>query len=218
MSESFEFANLNRLGGVLKNAKMALDNSKMPVQNRKVKESIEKTNVTRGDELDLMDEKPMPNLTEEYYSRMQGQDFNDAGNVFGFDEQSISNSKLPQAVLDIMRESQKERSKMTASAEGSLSSELIENVNSGIRKRVVTENKTANAQQQPSSVDYSLIKTIVEDCMKRYTASLKKTMLNENKNSSLEMITQQGNTFRFVTTDGKVFEGKLTYKGNIKEK
>lgn len=218
MSESFEFANLNRLGGVLKNAKMALDNSKMPVQNRKVKESIEKTNVTRGDELDLMDEKPMPNLTEEYYARIQGQDFNDAGNVFGFDEQSISNSKLPQAVLDIMRESQKERSKMTASSEGSLSSELIENVNSGARKRVVTENKTTNVQQQSSGVDYSLIKTIVEDCMKRYTASLKKTMLNENKNSSLEMITQQGNTFRFVTTDGKVFEGKLTYKGNIKEK
>ena len=209
--EHVELADLNRLGGVLKNSKSVMNKTQMPVQNKKVFEGSTRANgfIDDGD----YDEKPMPNLTEQYYARVSGQEYSGgSGDVFEFNESDMANSKLPAAVLDVMRESQKERRSNSANQ---ISQELINEVN-GPQKRKQQIRESGQAGNG-GATDYSLIKMIVEECMKKYVGSLKKS-LNESRGSALEMITQQGNTFRFVTTDGKVFEGKLTYKGNIKEK
>lgn len=212
--DQVEFADLGRLGNVLKNSKAMMDNTKMPVQNKQVQESINKTNIGHASDMDLTEEREMPDLVGDYYARMSGSNKpKSSGNdLFNFNEQTLTNSKLPKAVQDIMRESQKIRN---VALPNDLPEELVREVNKDygkIRKQNINENITTNN----AGVDYSLIKTIVEDCMKKYVSTIKKSLINESKNSSLELMTQNGNTFKFVTTDGKVFEGELIYKGKIK--
>ena len=212
--DSVEFADLGRLGNVLKNSKVIIDNAKMPVQNRQVQENINKTNIGHTSDMDLTEEREMPDLVGDYYARMSGSNKPKTGgnDLFDFNEQALTNSKLPKAVQDIMRESQKVRN---VASPNDLPEELVREVNKDYG-RVQKQNINENTSISNSNVDYSLIRTIVEDCMKKYVSTLKKSLMTENKNSSLELMTQDGNTFKFVTTDGKVFEGKLTYKGKIK--
>lgn len=206
--EAVEFANLNRLSGVLKKSKSIMDGSDVPAQNKHVFEHSTRANGFIDSVSDYeKDEKPIPNLTEQYYAKMSGS--GGSGSVFDFDEEDLSNSKLPKEILEVMKKGQKDREKLGVTSK--IDQSLISEVNNKKPSVVKEEEKPVSG-----GVDYSLIKMIVEDCMKKYTATLKKTLINESKsNSSLELMTQQGNTFKFVTTDGKIFEGKLTYKGNI---
>lgn len=212
--EQVEFADLNRLSGILKNSKNVMDKSKMPAQNKKVFEGSTRANGFSDSDYDLDDEKPMPNLTEDYYARMTGTSSGSNGDIFEFDESGMNNSKLPKAVLEVMKESRKDRLSLHNAASNSLPQELINEVNG--KKQNKQKIQETVVSSVGNNVDYSLIKTIVEDCMKKYVGSLKKTLMTENKGNSLELMTQQGNTFRFVTADGKLFEGKLTYKGKVK--
>lgn len=218
MSDTVEFADLSRLTGVLKNSKQMMDNTRMPVQNKQVQEHIRKTNTRMTEDIDYdsdYDEKEIPDLTGDYYrkktiSENRGSS-KKSNNLFDFDEESMVNSKLPKAVLEVMRESQKERN---VAMPNELSENLIKEVNSEYGN---TKGQKATQQIDSGNIDYSLIKTIVEDCMKKYTSALKKTILNESKGGSpIELIAQEGNTFKFVTTDGKVFEGQMKFKGKIK--
>ena len=70
-------------------------------------------------------------------------------------------------------------------------------------------------------VDYSLIRTIVEESVKKYVGSLKKSLLNENKQQSTDdnmVLMKIGESFKFVTKNGDIFEAHLVKKGNINEK
>ena len=79
-------------------------------------------------------------------------------------------------------------------------------------------------QQMPvvqQTIDYSLIKTIIEDVVKKNNAALKKSILTESKNmvdSSNLNIMKIGDKFQFLTDDGNLFEATLTFKKNIKNK
>ena len=68
------------------------------------------------------------------------------------------------------------------------------------------------------SVDYELIKSIVESCVKKYVNALGKKMLTENKDNGLGMIQIGENQINVVTKTGDVYEAKLVKKYNIKEK
>lgn len=222
--DQIEFANLNKLSGILKSSKQLLDKSKMPVQNRQVQENINKTNKSipgfqEEEYNDIDDSKEVPDRISEYYNRRSlGQDLSEESDaLFGFNEESIKNSKLPKEVLELMRESSKDRSKLESSVSSKLDPELINSVNSKNKKRI-NESSSQIQSFSNSGVDYEHIKMIMEGCMKKYLSNIKKTLITENNGSTLELMTQQGNTFRFVTSDGKIFEGKLTYKGNINNK
>lgn len=141
-------------------------------------------------------------------------DFND------IDEASFNNSGLPKEVQDVMRESLKDRQKLNMSVTANVDASVI-NKQRRASQQVITEQVQPQQSMQitNSNVDYSLIKVIVEDCIKKQMNGLKKTLLAEGNRMELpETMVQQGNTFRFVTTDGKIFEGKLTYKGNLNDK
>lgn len=94
------------------------------------------------------------------------------------------------------------------------------------RKRVVTENvqqqvnNTASLSQS-NNVDYSLIKTIVEDCMRKSLSSIKKSLINENttlnENNDLALL-KIGNGFKFVDKSGNIYEAKLNKIGNVHDK
>lgn len=89
-------------------------------------------------------------------------------------------------------------------------------------QRIVQEQ--AYSQQVPvmqQTIDYSLIKTIVEDVVKKNMSVLKKSILNESKNmveSENLNILKIGDKFQFLTDDGNLYEATLTFKKNIKNK
>lgn len=133
---------------------------------------------------------------------------NDQNSSPMFNESVASKSKLPQEIINAMRNSANESVSVIDSIE--MSNSLREDL---VRK--TPNQQSVTRQQATSTVDYSLIKTIMEDTVKKYIGGLKKTMLAEEKGSGLQLMTKKGNTFRFVTEDGKIFEAQLTYKGNI---
>lgn len=70
-----------------------------------------------------------------------------------------------------------------------------------------------------SGIDYSLIKLMIESCIKEEFKSLKQSMLTESKNNGNgDVILSLGDTIRFVAKNGNVYEGKVKKLGNINEK
>lgn len=89
---------------------------------------------------------------------------------------------------------------------------------------VQTNNNQAAPQVVTSAVDYSLVKTIVEDIVKKYSIALKKNILAETKNITQTDNTGQvkllkiGKSFQFLDDDGNIYEAVLKYKGNVNDK
>lgn len=131
--------------------------------------------------------------------------FNSNNSNLVINEEVAKKSKLPIEVINAMRNSASTQSSVLDTIPSSLKEEIAKQ----------TPSKASVQQNTTSMVDYSLIKTIMEDTVKKYIGSLKKSLLSEEKGSGLQLMTKKGNTFRFVTEDGKIFEGQLTYKGNI---
>ena len=64
-----------------------------------------------------------------------------------------------------------------------------------------------------------MIKMIVEDCMKKYTSALKKSMINESKNSDDSLKAMKiGDKFSFITKNGDLYEAELKFVKNINKK
>lgn len=133
-----------------------------------------------------------------------------------FSEEAASKSKLPKEIINAIRESST-----------STTSSVTDSINLTKPQRnpydIITEEKTIQPQVATNTnvgIDYSLIRMMIDESIKKYTSQLKKTILNESKgtNSGLQMMTKQGNKFRFVTEDGKIFEANLVYKGNLNDK
>lgn len=84
------------------------------------------------------------------------------------------------------------------------------------RKQVVTE----TVQQNTGGIDYSLIKMIVEESVKKYMGALHKKLIKENTQpqgfDSVNLI-NLGKKFQFVTENGDLYEAELVYKKNLKE-
>lgn len=145
------------------------------------------------------------------YEMTDGMNSRDTSSAPMFNESIASKSQLPKAVIDMMRNTAEEQINSGASVLDTMNISLPQ-PKPQKKQQVVKEN---TVPQVSSSVDYSLIKMIVEEAMKKYTTSLKKSMLQEGQGSGLQLMTKKGNTFRFVTEDGKIFEGKLEYKGKL---
>ena len=83
-------------------------------------------------------------------------------------------------------------------------------------KAKVTESVQTQPIQQvlTQSVDYPMIRTIVEDVVRKQIGALSKKMLNESKTSDISTITL-GKTFKFLAKNGDIYEAKLQKIGNI---
>lgn len=142
-------------------------------------------------------------------------------------ESKISKSKLPKAVLESMKKNPI-NTDMLGVDTGAASV-----LDSFIPKQTIQEERKPHQriveQAQPttiaSNVDYSLIKTIVEDCVKKYTSTLKKSLVNENKSLITESNSENtmqamkiGNKFTFIDAKGNLYEAKLKKVGNINDK
>lgn len=132
------------------------------------------------------------------------------------------NAKLPKEILESFATNQ-------INTEGlGLQSSVLDTIGVPQQKprQVVSENTMKVSKPERivetsvSQVDYSLIKTIVEDCMRKSLASIKKAMLTESQAPSankLELM-RIGESFKFVTSNGDIYEAKLVKKGNVNER
>ena len=155
------------------------------------------------------------------YNNIQPQDFH------------INKSKLPLEILESFKTKQIDTTLLNGGmgkSNGSVLDQIDmltngkvlqqETIQKPQQKQIVQE--TVQVQPQVNSnVDYSMIKMIVEECMRKYTSALKKQILTENK-STQDCGTLQamkiGNKFSFIDSKGNIYEATLTKKGNINEK
>ena len=85
------------------------------------------------------------------------------------------------------------------------------------RKQQITE-QTAPVQQSfaTGGVDYPMIRTIVEDIVRKYAQSLKKNLITEGTGEINTIAI--GKTFKFLTKNGDIYECAMKKIGNINEK
>ena len=86
------------------------------------------------------------------------------------------------------------------------------------RPQQITETYQPAKQVIGGSVDYEIIKSIVESAVKKYVNALGKKMLTENKDNDLAMIQVGDKKINLVTKSGDLYEATLVKKYNIKEK
>ena len=73
--------------------------------------------------------------------------------------------------------------------------------------------------QMSAQVDYPMIRTIVEEIVRKYAVSLNKKIISEGKTSTNEVNTiSLGKTFKFLANDGTIYECQMKKIGNINEK
>jgi hypothetical protein len=73
--------------------------------------------------------------------------------------------------------------------------------------------------QMSAQVDYPMIRTIVEEIVRKYAVSLNKKIISEGKSSTSEVNTiSLGKTFKFLANDGTIYECQMKKIGNINSK
>lgn len=128
---------------------------------------------------------------------------------------NVKNSRLPKEILESMESNPIDTKILEAQmGQASVLDALGVPKNFENSRRLMGTKHPKPAQQLTetvqiqSAIDYSLIKTIVEDCVKKSIASLKKTMLTEstNNNSGNEaVLIKLGEGFKFVTKSGDIY-------------
>ena len=94
-----------------------------------------------------------------------------------------------------------------------------------ITEQTVTEPVMKKKQSQQvfttgtgGGVDYPMIRTIVEDIVRKYSQSLKKNLLTENTNGAEINTIALGKTFKFLDSKGNIYECTMKKVGNINKK
>lgn len=142
---------------------------------------------------------------------------------FNINKTSPAAKKLPKEIL----ESMKTNPINMDAAFGSTS--ILDELNSATQGKLFEEmspkqsqvfEQTNHTTPNSGNIDYSIIRMICEETMKKYIGSLKKSILSESKqNEPSELKAMKiGNKFSFITNDGNIYEAKLVLKGNVKDK
>lgn len=139
------------------------------------------------------------------------------------------NSKLPKEILESFKTKQIDPSPLGYG----VSSSILDEVNYRTQGKLYNEETNTQPQAKPkqqivenvqiptntTNVDYSMIKMIVEDCMRKYVSSLKKTIITESKNSNDELQALKiGDKFSFITKNGDLYEAELKFIKNLNNK
>ena len=86
-------------------------------------------------------------------------------------------------------------------------------VNEGIQQQ---QQYTPQYQSAPQ-IDYPMIRTIVEEIVRKYATSLNKRIVNEGKGSEINTIAL-GKNFRFLASDGTIYECSMKKVGNVNDR
>lgn len=153
-------------------------------------------------------------------------------------EATIKNGNINSNVPSVIRESfQKNPIDMSMLGQGSVldtigvknqnrrsvNEQISSTDNSQFNDFVKRENQSRPIVQESTNcgqIDYPMIRTIVEDIVRKYTSSLSKKMLNESSNGKLNELTTftVGKSFKFLDKQGNIYEATLKKIGNINNK
>ena len=134
------------------------------------------------------------------------------------------NSNIPRAIVESFSKNPIDTS-MISSIGGS-SNSVLDTIGIQEQARTVQPQNTSSTIQeqhtvhtQVQGIDYPMIRTIVEDIVRKYTSSLSKKMLSESKGSVNELTTMMlGKSFKFLDRQGNIYEATLKKIGNINNK
>lgn len=134
------------------------------------------------------------------------------------------NSNIPRAIVESFSKNPIDTS-MISSIGGS-SNSVLDTIGIQEQARTVQPQNTISTiqeqhtvQTQVQGIDYPMIRTIVEDIVRKYTSSLSKKMLSESKGSVNELTTMTlGKSFKFLDRQGNIYEATLKKIGNINNK
>ena len=81
---------------------------------------------------------------------------------------------------------------------------------------------TEQIQPVGGSIDYSLLRTIINEAVqenvKKYVSAMTKKLMNESvKNEGTVQAVKIGDKFSFITENGDVYEATLKFKTNLNE-
>ena len=127
-------------------------------------------------------------------------------------QDAIKNSRLPEAIKQSMLNEQIDVS--AADPNRSVLDEIVKQMPAKKKKPMATEQRIYT-QPAPANIDYSLIKTIVEECIDRKLDTFLKQKLNE---SALKTIELNGGKIRLIDNKGNLFSAPLKHQGNINDK
>lgn len=87
-------------------------------------------------------------------------------------------------------------------------------------KQQITEQTTPRQQSYATGggIDYPMIRTIVEDIVRKYTQSLKKNLVTEGTGGAEVNTIALGKTFKFLDSKGNIYECTMKKVGNINKK
>jgi hypothetical protein len=89
-------------------------------------------------------------------------------------------------------------------------------VNEGIGGQQYVQQPQMQVTQQ---IDYPMIRTIVEEIVRKYAVSLNKKIINEGKQTPSQVNTIAiGKSFRFLAENGDIYECSMKKVGNVKNK
>ena len=134
------------------------------------------------------------------------------------------NSNIPRAIVESFSKNPIDTS-MIGSIGGS-SNSVLDTIGIQEQARTVQPQNTSSTiqeqhtvQTQVQGIDYPMIRTIVEDIVRKYTSSLSKKILSESKGSVNELTTMTlGKSFKFLDRQGNIYEATLKKIGNINNK
>ena len=95
-----------------------------------------------------------------------------------------------------------------------------QNIRQIVNEGMGTQQYVQQPQMQVTSqVDYPMIRTIVEEIVRKYAVSLNKKIINEGKQTPSQVNTIAiGKSFRFLAENGDIYECSMKKVGNVKNK
>lgn len=135
----------------------------------------------------------------------------------------IKNSKVPSAILKEFASNPIDTSSLETNMGMESQSSVLDMMGIKPKQKQIIKESNSVPIVQPNvttntTVDYSLIKTIVEDCMRKMIPTIKKSVLTENKNTDDNVsLIKLGKNFKFVTSNGDIYEAVLKKTGNLNE-
>lgn len=139
------------------------------------------------------------------------------------------NSKLPKEIIESMISNPINTDGFSQSLADPAVTALMSKVNINQPKQPARQivNETVEIprqQEQPSlqssySIDYSLIKSIIEETVRKYMSSAVKKILKEIGSGGDKLNAMMiGDKFNFISENGDLYEATLNFKKNVKSK
>ena len=86
------------------------------------------------------------------------------------------------------------------------------------KQRITEQARQPQQGYTTGGVDYPMIRTIVEDIVRKYTQPLNKKLINEGTGGAEVNTIALGKTFKFLDSKGNIYECTMKKVGNINKK